>query len=271
MDEEDWDGWKLLTERLGDRCQLVGDDLFVTNPERLRRGIEAGRRQLDPGQGEPDRDPDRDPRGDRDRARGRLLGGDLAPLGRDRGHDDRRPRGRHRRRARSRPAPRRARTGSRSTTSSCGSRRSSASAPPIRGSAALQRKVERRSAPNRCRRERSRPGRTRLPAAAGAAPAARAAAPAGSTGTGSAASRWCSCCSRSCISYVSPALNFVDAWRDSKAEHALARRAAGREREAARSGSADLDGPDAAERGGAQARAWSPPGERSYVVRGLNR
>ena len=42
MDEEDWDGWKLLTERLGDRVQLVGDDLFVTNPERLRQGIEAG-------------------------------------------------------------------------------------------------------------------------------------------------------------------------------------------------------------------------------------
>jgi enolase len=42
MDEEDWDGWKVLTERIGDRCQLVGDDLFVTNPERLRRGIEAG-------------------------------------------------------------------------------------------------------------------------------------------------------------------------------------------------------------------------------------
>ena len=42
MDEEDWDGWKLLTERLGSRCQLVGDDLFVTNPERLRRGIESG-------------------------------------------------------------------------------------------------------------------------------------------------------------------------------------------------------------------------------------
>jgi enolase len=40
MDEEDWDGWKLLTERLGDRVQLVGDDVFVTNPERLRRGIE---------------------------------------------------------------------------------------------------------------------------------------------------------------------------------------------------------------------------------------
>ena len=42
MSEEDWDGWDLLTERLGERCQLVGDDLFVTNPERLRRGIEAG-------------------------------------------------------------------------------------------------------------------------------------------------------------------------------------------------------------------------------------
>ncbi len=42
MDEEDWDGWKALTERIGDLCQLVGDDLFVTNPERLRRGIELG-------------------------------------------------------------------------------------------------------------------------------------------------------------------------------------------------------------------------------------
>jgi enolase len=42
MDEEDWDGWKQLTERIGSRCQLVGDDLFVTNPDRLRRGIDAG-------------------------------------------------------------------------------------------------------------------------------------------------------------------------------------------------------------------------------------
>jgi enolase len=42
MAEEDWDGWDLLTKRLGDSCQLVGDDLFVTNPERLRRGIEQG-------------------------------------------------------------------------------------------------------------------------------------------------------------------------------------------------------------------------------------
>jgi enolase len=42
MGEEDWDGWKALTERLGEHVQLVGDDLFVTNPERLRRGIEQG-------------------------------------------------------------------------------------------------------------------------------------------------------------------------------------------------------------------------------------
>ncbi|WP_161878598.1 phosphopyruvate hydratase [Alkalibacterium sp. MB6] len=40
MDENDWDGWKLLTERLGDKVQLVGDDLFVTNTEILKRGIE---------------------------------------------------------------------------------------------------------------------------------------------------------------------------------------------------------------------------------------
>jgi len=42
MDEEDWDGWKLLTERLGKKIQLVGDDLFVTNTERLEKGIELG-------------------------------------------------------------------------------------------------------------------------------------------------------------------------------------------------------------------------------------
>jgi enolase len=40
--EDDWDGWKALTEKIGDRCQLVGDDLFVTNTERLRRGIDEG-------------------------------------------------------------------------------------------------------------------------------------------------------------------------------------------------------------------------------------
>ncbi|MEU4093789.1 phosphopyruvate hydratase [Streptomyces sp. NPDC026673] len=40
--EDDWDGWKTITEQLGDKVQLVGDDLFVTNPERLQRGIDSG-------------------------------------------------------------------------------------------------------------------------------------------------------------------------------------------------------------------------------------
>src|SRR5438270_1947686 len=42
MDEEDWTGWETLTERIGNRVQLVGDDLFVTNTERLKRGIDEG-------------------------------------------------------------------------------------------------------------------------------------------------------------------------------------------------------------------------------------
>ena len=40
MDENDWEGWKYLTDKIGDKVQLVGDDLFVTNVERLSRGIE---------------------------------------------------------------------------------------------------------------------------------------------------------------------------------------------------------------------------------------
>lgn len=42
MDEGDWDGWKILTDKIGDKCQLVGDDLFVTNVEYLQRGIKEG-------------------------------------------------------------------------------------------------------------------------------------------------------------------------------------------------------------------------------------
>jgi enolase len=42
MAEDDWEGWRLLTEAIGDRVQLVGDDLFVTNTERLARGVEEG-------------------------------------------------------------------------------------------------------------------------------------------------------------------------------------------------------------------------------------
>ncbi len=42
MDEGDWDGWKVLTDKIGDKCQLVGDDLFVTNVEFLKKGIDMG-------------------------------------------------------------------------------------------------------------------------------------------------------------------------------------------------------------------------------------
>ena len=40
LDEEDWEGWTLMTQELGDKVQLVGDDLFVTNTKRLSKGIE---------------------------------------------------------------------------------------------------------------------------------------------------------------------------------------------------------------------------------------
>jgi enolase len=39
MQEDDWEGWKMLTDKIGDRVQLVGDDLFVTNVDRLSRGV----------------------------------------------------------------------------------------------------------------------------------------------------------------------------------------------------------------------------------------
>ncbi len=42
MDEDDWDGWKLMTDKMGDKIQIVGDDLFVTNTERLQKGIDKG-------------------------------------------------------------------------------------------------------------------------------------------------------------------------------------------------------------------------------------
>ena len=98
MSEDDWDGWKALTDAVGAKCQLVGDDLFVTNTERLRQGHQGGHRQLDPGQGQPDRLAVGDAGcGEHGAARG-LHGGDLAPLGRDGGCHHRRHRGRHQRR-----------------------------------------------------------------------------------------------------------------------------------------------------------------------------
>ena len=66
--EDDWEAWAALTRELGDRVQLVGDDLFVTNPARLRAGNRARCRQLDSREGQPDRNADRDDRGRAPRA-----------------------------------------------------------------------------------------------------------------------------------------------------------------------------------------------------------
>ncbi len=97
--EDDWDGWALLTSELGSRVQVVGDDIFVTNPERLATRHRRGRRHRDPDQAEPDRLPHRDARHDRARHAERLRRAGEPSLGRDRGHDDRRPRGGDERRA----------------------------------------------------------------------------------------------------------------------------------------------------------------------------
>ena len=117
--------WAALTAELGDRVQLVGDDIFVTNPERLQQGIDARRRQLDPRQGEPDRDADRDDRGRPARARGpatrrscrtapaRPRTSTIADLAVALGTGQIKT-----------GAPARTRTASPSTTSCCGSRRS---------------------------------------------------------------------------------------------------------------------------------------------------
>ena len=55
MAEDDAAGWKKLTQKIGGKCQLVGDDVFVTNVARLSDGIKNGIRQFDPDQGQPDR------------------------------------------------------------------------------------------------------------------------------------------------------------------------------------------------------------------------
>ena len=99
MAEDDWDGWKALTDQIGDKVQLVGDDLFVTNPKRLAQGIEKGLansllvkvNQI----GTLTETLEAVAHG----AARRLHRGDVAPLGRDRGRDDRRPRGRDQLRA----------------------------------------------------------------------------------------------------------------------------------------------------------------------------
>ena len=93
------DGWKALTDRLGDTRPAGRRRPVRHQPKRLAMGIEQRPRQFDPGQGQPDRHPDRDAGGGRDRPSRRLHRGDVAPLGRDRGHHHRRPRGRHQLRA----------------------------------------------------------------------------------------------------------------------------------------------------------------------------
>ena len=95
MAENDWDGWVALTQALGKKVQLVGDDLFVTNTERIKPGIAKGAVEQRPREGEPDRHPDRDARVGRDGPPQRLDQHHLAPLGRDRGQLHRRPGGRH--------------------------------------------------------------------------------------------------------------------------------------------------------------------------------
>ena len=95
MSEDDMDGWKELTDLIGGKCQLVGDDLFVTNVTRLADGIKTRPRQFHPDQGQPDRHADRNARRGRDGLQGRLHRGDVAPLRRDRGFHHRRSRGRH--------------------------------------------------------------------------------------------------------------------------------------------------------------------------------
>ena len=93
--ESDWDGWKALTRALGDRVQLVGDDVFVTNPEILKKGIAEGvgnallvkLNQI----GTVTETLDAMALARQRRVRDR----DLAPIGRNRRHDDRRPRRRH--------------------------------------------------------------------------------------------------------------------------------------------------------------------------------
>ena len=99
MAEDDWEGWQALTEQVGDRCQLVGDDLFVTNTRRLADGIKRGvanailvkvnqigslSETLDAVEMA---------------HRARYGAVDVPPLGRDRGRDDCRPRRRHQLRA----------------------------------------------------------------------------------------------------------------------------------------------------------------------------
>ena len=91
MDQNDWEGWKLLTEKIGDRCQLVGDDLFVTNVERPGERHQGRCSQRPAGESKPDRFADRNDRRRRNGTPRRLHHRDVAPLRRIGGRYHRRP------------------------------------------------------------------------------------------------------------------------------------------------------------------------------------
>ena len=134
MAEGDWKGWKaMLTEALGEKVQLVGDDLFVTNPEILAEGIERGRRQQHPDQAQPDRHRHRDPGLHPDGA-ARTATPASCRTARGRPRTSRSPISRWRSTwGRSRPARPAAGSARRSTTSCCGSKRSWETTPTIPG------------------------------------------------------------------------------------------------------------------------------------------
>ena len=124
--EDDWEGWQLGTKVLGRKIQFVGDDIFVTNVERLARGIKEGVGQFDPDQAQPDRHADRNPRHGRNGPSRRLH---LASSRTARAKPRIRPSPTLRWRptaGRSRPARCRAPTAWPNTTSSSASRKSSA-------------------------------------------------------------------------------------------------------------------------------------------------
>ena len=84
--EGDWEGWKNLTAALGKKVQIVGDDIFVTNPKILKKGIEERHSELDTHKAEPDRHPDRDAGHYRDGEEGGIYQRHIAPFRGDRGH-----------------------------------------------------------------------------------------------------------------------------------------------------------------------------------------
>ena len=97
MAEDDWAGWKTMTVELGDKIQLVGDDLFVTNTASAGTGHRERHRQFDSDQGQPDRHADGNARSHQDGGGRGLHVDHIAPLGRDGRHVHRRPGGGHQR------------------------------------------------------------------------------------------------------------------------------------------------------------------------------